>query len=82
MDKNSVILELQPIFRDVLDLPDLQLASGSNASNVEGWDSLAHVNLVTAIEKQYRIKFALGELQALKDVGEMAELILRKRQPR
>lgn len=78
MDRNSVIQELTPIFRDVLDLSDLKLVAESNAQNVEGWDSLAHVNLVVAIEKHYKIKFALGELQGLKNVGEMADLIQKK----
>jgi len=78
MDKTTLIQELQPIFSDILDVPDLQLTPESNASNVEGWDSLAHVNLVVAIEKLYKIKFALGELQDLKNVGEMADLILKK----
>jgi acyl carrier protein len=78
MDRNTIIQELTPIFRDVLDLPELELASESNASSVEGWDSLTHVNLVVAIEKRYRVKFALGELQSLKNVGEMADLIQKK----
>jgi acyl carrier protein len=78
MDSAAIIQELQPIFVDILDLPGLELTAESNASNVEGWDSLAHINLVVAIEKRYRIKFALGELQELKNVGEMAELIRRK----
>jgi len=78
MDRNSVIQDLTPIFQDVLDLPELALAADSSAHNVEGWDSLAHVNLVVAIEKHYKIKFALGELQGLKNVGEMADLIQKK----
>jgi acyl carrier protein len=78
MDRASVISDLNPIFQDVLDLPDLRLEPASNAQSVEGWDSLAHVNLVVAIERHYRIKFALGELQALKNVGEMADLIQAK----
>ena len=78
MSRDTVIQELTPIFRDVLDQPDLALASESNASTVDGWDSLAHVNLVVAIEKRYRIKFALGELQGLKNVGDMADLIEKK----
>lgn len=78
MDRNSIVQELNPIFRDVLDLPKLDLVSESNASNVEGWDSLAHINLVVAIEKNYKIKFALGELQGLKNVGDMADLIQKK----
>lgn len=78
MDRNSVIQELTPIFQDVLDLPDLVLTPESNAESVEGWDSLAHVNLLVSIEKHYKIRFALGELQGLKNVGEMADLIIRK----
>jgi acyl carrier protein len=70
--------EIQPIFRDILDQPDLEITRDSNASNVEGWDSLAHVNLVTAIERHFRIRFALGELQELKNVGEMIDLISTK----
>ena len=70
--------DLQIIFSDVLDLPDLCLTAESNASNVEGWDSLAHINLVVAIEKRYNIKFALAELRGLNNVGEMADLIVKK----
>ena len=78
MDSTTIIRDMQPLFRDVLDVPDLQLTRQSNAGNVEGWDSLAHVNLVMAVEKRYRIKMALGELQDLKNVGEMADLIQKK----
>jgi acyl carrier protein len=74
----EVIQAIQPLFRDVLDQPDLQLTSTSNASNVDDWDSLAHINIVMAIERHYKVKFALGELQGLKNVGEMADLIIRK----
>lgn len=74
----AIMAELRPIFSDVLDLPALELTPESNATNVDGWDSLAHVNLIVAIEKKFGIKFALGELQNLKNVGEMVELIQKK----
>jgi acyl carrier protein len=74
----EVIQAIQPLFRDVLDQPNLMLTAASNASNVDDWDSLAHINIVMAIERQYKVKFALGELQGLKNVGEMADLIIRK----
>ncbi|MCU1322769.1 MAG: putative acyl carrier protein [Acidobacteriaceae bacterium] len=72
---DNLLSELQEIFRDVFDQEDLGLTRESNASTIEDWDSLAHVNLVTSIEKRYRIKFALGELQGLKNVGDMIDLI-------
>ena len=74
----DVLPEIQGIFRDVFDNPDLVITRDSNASTVEDWDSLAHLNLISAIEQKYRIKFALGELQSLKNVGEMADLIQQK----
>ncbi len=78
MESSEILAELQSIFRDVLDQPDLVLTRESNASNVEDWDSLSHINLVTSIEKAYKIRFALGELQELKNVGDMIDLIERK----
>jgi acyl carrier protein len=78
MHNSDIIRDLQIIFSDVLDLSDLRLTAESNASNVEGWDSLAHINLVVAIEKRYNIKFALAELRSLNNVGEMADLIVKK----
>lgn len=75
---DSILEELQLIFRDILDQPNLKLTRESNASTVEDWDSLAHINLVTAIAMKYKIKFALGELQELKDLGDMIDLIQAK----
>lgn len=74
----DILSQLQPIFRDVLDNPHLDITRESNASAVPGWDSLAHINLVSAIEQEFGIRFALGELQELKNVGEMIDLMGQK----
>jgi acyl carrier protein len=50
----------------------------SDADSVEGWDSLAHIVLIFAIEQEFEIKFALGELEAMKNVGDMVELLQTK----
>jgi acyl carrier protein len=75
---DNLLEELQPIFRDVLDNPNLVITRESNASTVEDWDSLAHVNLVTVIEGRYKVRFALGELQDLKNVGDLIDLLQEK----
>jgi acyl carrier protein len=75
---HDLLPEIQEIFRDIFDDPSLVITRDSNASTVEDWDSLAHVNLVTAIEKKYKVRFALGELQELKNVGDMIDLIQEK----
>ena len=69
---------LQEIFRDMLDLDDLVLKNETSASDIEEWDSLAHVNLVVAIEREYSVNFTLSELQDLKNIGDMVELINKK----
>jgi acyl carrier protein len=75
---DTMLIELQEIFRDVLDNPALVLTPESNASNVKDWDSLAHVNLMTAIANHYKIKFKLSELQDLKNVGDLTALLTKK----
>ena len=46
--------------------------------DIEEWDSLNHINIVSAIELEFKIKFTLGERVALKDVGAMVNLIVEK----
>lgn len=79
MTNEEVITQIEPIFRDVLDQPGLKLTAESNAGNVDDWDSLAHISIVSAVEKQFKIKFTLAELQTLKNVGDMAELVRKKK---
>lgn len=74
----NILNELQSIFQDVFDDEDLVVTNESNAENIDDWDSLSHIRLVVAIEKQFGIKFAFGELQGLKNVGEMITLIEKK----
>lgn len=69
---------LQQIFVDVFDDPTLNITRQTSASDIEDWDSISHIRLVVMIEKEFNIKFALGELQSLKNVGEMMDIIAEK----
>lgn len=66
------------VLRDVFDRPDLAYSAGLSAKDVEDWDSLSHVNLVVAVEKEFGLRFSLAEIKPLKDLGEMSALIHRK----
>lgn len=74
----KILEEVQEIFRDVFDDESLVITAETNAEDIEDWDSLSHIRLVVAIEKHFAIKFAFGELQTLKNVGEMLDLIREK----
>ncbi len=78
MNKDDILLRIQAILRDVLDLDDLTVSPSTTAPEVEGWDSLAHINIIVAMEKDFGLKFALGELEDLKNVGDMIALVRKK----
>ncbi len=78
MTRNEVFNGVQDIFRDIFDDDDLRIEDSTSSDDIEEWDSLNHINLVSAVEKEFRIRFALGELQSLKDVGTMIDLIMGK----
>ena len=58
--------------------PSLTLHDSMTAAEVEGWDSLNHINLIVEVERAFRIKLTLAEIQRLKDVGTLIRLIAQK----
>ena len=75
MTRKELFDRVQDIFRDIFDEDDMIIEDKTSSDDVEGWDSFNHMNLVNAIEKEFEIRFALGELMALKDVGTMIDLM-------
>jgi acyl carrier protein len=69
---------LEPVFHEVFDDTTISLNPKTTANDIDDWDSLTHMNLVIALELRFKIKFALGELQLLKNVGDMLDMINRK----
>lgn len=63
------------IFRDIFDNPELTITQTTNAKDIKAWDSLANINLIVAMEKEFKIKFNIQEIKQLKNVGGMIELI-------
>ena len=78
MKKEDILNNVASVFNDVLDEGDLKLTEKSTADDVEGWDSLTHVELVAAVEKKFRIRFTAKEIQSWKNVGEMIDSIVSK----
>lgn len=77
MDQTEVIAKLQPIFDSVfLDPPTL--TPQLSANDVDEWDSLLQINLMVAVEKAFQVRFRVGEVESTRNVGEFAELILRR----
>jgi acyl carrier protein len=78
MTREEVFNGVQDIFRDIFDEYDMVIKDKTKPDDVEDWDSLNHINLVSSIEKEFEIKFTLEEQMTLKDVGVMVDLVLKK----
>ena len=48
------------------------------ASDIDEWDSLTHINLIVAIEKEFGISFTLEELEQQNNVGDTIDMIINK----
>jgi len=78
MTKEAIRVDVEKICREVFDNDSVVITEETSADDIEEWDSFAHVNLIMSIEKYYGVSFALGELQDLRDVGELIHLIKKK----
>jgi acyl carrier protein len=78
MDRNAIVLKLTDVFRKVFGDGNLVLKDDLTANDVENWDSLSHMLLIAEIENSFQIKFKLKELNKMRNVGDMIELINQK----
>lgn len=74
----SIEATLTGIFRMVFDDDTIQIRPDMNANDVDGWDSLSHVNLITTIEAKFNIRFSQKELLKQRNVGDLIGDIERK----
>ena len=75
MNQTDVITKLQTIFDDLLMDPST-LTPATTAKDVPEWDSLIHISIIVAVEKEFDIRFRVGEVETCKNVGELADLII------
>ena len=80
MTREAVFEKLNEVFRDVFFFFLITVEDSTTAADVDGWDSLEHINLINAIEQEFDIKFNMGQIVSMKNVGEMADIIISKLQ--
>jgi acyl carrier protein len=76
--EDPILTRLTPIFREVFDDDGLLLKPEMTASDVDGWDSLAHIRLILSVQKAFGIKFSAVEMSRLKNVGDLVALTKHK----
>ena len=79
MNQAEIIAQLQTIF-DTVFLEPVVLTPAISAADVPEWDSLTHISLMVAVEKSFGVRFRVGEVENTKNVGDFADLILKRKQ--
>ena len=77
MNNNELIEIVQEIFRDNFDEDDIVITRETTADDIDDWDSLEQINLLTTISKKFNITFSLADVRGLENVGDMLDLITR-----
>ena len=77
----TAMAKLNAIFCEVFDDDTLEISPEMTANDVDGWDSLSHVNLIVAVESRFNIRFSQKELLTFRNVGDLLNSIERKIQP-
>ena len=75
MKKEEITGELKAVFQKVLEENDLTITREMTAQDIEKWDSLRHIQLISEVERAFRIKFKLREVMSMKNVGDLIDLI-------
>lgn len=78
MTREEAYAKLNEVFQDVFDDDTITVQDDTTAADIEDWDSLEHINLIVAVESAFQIKFNMGEVNAMKNVGGMMDIILER----
>lgn len=74
-NNEATLAQLNTIFRDVLDQPELQITEADTQKTLSGWDSVAHAQLVFEIEAVFNCRFSTAQLTSLRTVGDICQAL-------
>jgi acyl carrier protein len=75
LSMTSTMTRINTVFQEVFDDDELTVDRTTTAADVEGWDSLMHVTLIVNVEKVFGVRFSSAEVAALKNVGELVDIV-------
>lgn len=78
MTRADISKKLEHILRTVFDNTSIVIRDNLSAEEIAEWDSLNHINLIVAVEKEFAIRFTTREVYAAKNVGEFIDMLERK----
>ena len=74
MTRQEIFEKLNEVFYDVFD-EEITVTPETTSSDIEEWDSLTHITLISEVEETFGVKFSMKDVLGMKNVGEMADII-------
>ena len=78
MDKIEILNIVKEICSDIFNIENLDIVSNTNSTEIDQWDSLNHLNLMSSIEEEFNIKFDFEEIGSLKNICDIVKIISQK----
>lgn len=78
MTREEAFVRVNQVFRDVFDDESITVTDVTTADDIEDWDSLEHINLILALEEEFGMKFSMGEVTGMENVGAAVDIILER----
>lgn len=75
MNRTEILEKLNEVFHDVFDNNDIVVTEQTNANDIEEWDSLIHITLISAVEDEFDVSFFMKTVVSMKNVGDMIDAI-------
>ena len=72
---DEIYERLNVVLRDFFDDDETELTPETTDGDIEDWDSLDHITLMAAVEEEFGVRFTMGQVSGMKNVGEMVEII-------
>lgn len=76
MKREEILKKTNEIFKEIFD-ESIIITEQTSSSEVDGWDSLTHITIISEVEDQFNIKFSMKEILGMKNIGEMIDIIER-----
>lgn len=78
MTREEILERLTEVFTDIFDDEEISINDETTSDDIEGWDSLAHINLIAAVEGEFKVQFNMDKIPQMKNVGMMVNMIMEK----
>jgi acyl carrier protein len=79
MKEEEITVKLKSVFQKVLEENDITITREMTAQDIEKWDSLRHIQLISEVERAFGVKFKLREVLGMKNTGDLIDLIHTKK---